>query len=100
MDIQKLLDQQIELYGHNNVDKVMDAMDRFLHGFGVEAIHSEYTWVSHYYGDITALYVNMGDTYDTTVLYDTEENEYHVTTWGDWYEGTEDFNRSMEEDQT
>lgn len=37
-------------------------------------------------GDILAAYVNLGDTYATTILYDYVNQRFHVTSWGDWYE--------------
>jgi hypothetical protein len=33
-----------------------------------------------------ALYVNMGDTYDATIIYDCLKDKFYVGTWGDWYE--------------
>lgn len=36
-----------------------------------------------------ALYVNRGDTYAATTLYDVAEGEYLATSWGDWLERAE-----------
>ena len=33
-----------------------------------------------------AEYANMGDTYDTTILYDYQRGRYCLTCWGDWVE--------------
>lgn len=59
---------------------------RGLHG--VEAM-----WVSddgelhqRGYGDIVAEYVNTGDTYAATVIYDYEVDKFMITGWGDWVE--------------
>jgi len=54
--------------------------------FGVEALRDENAWVDGYWQNTIALYVNKGDTYDTTLLYDTENNRFLITSWGDFYE--------------
>ena len=63
---------------------VMCAIDEILGGFGVEAIRGRYIDAYHY--DIQACYVNQGDTYDTTILLDHEQDRYIVTSYGDWIE--------------
>jgi hypothetical protein len=35
-------------------------------------------------GDRSAMYLNTGDSYSATLLYDEDEGEWYVTTWGDW----------------
>lgn len=35
------------------------------------------------------MYVNTGETYDATVGYDEERNEFVLTSWGDWIEAVE-----------
>lgn len=70
----------------DNPDDVLEYVSDQCGGYGVEAVSAENAWVSHYYQNIIALYVNFGDTYDTTVVYDTEWGEYNVMSWGDWYE--------------
>ena len=67
-------------------DTVLGFANRVMNGHGVEAIRSEYAWIDGYYQNTVALYVNMGDTYAPTVLYDTAKNTFYVTSWGDWYE--------------
>lgn len=62
------------------------ALDAVLDGFGVEAVRVEGEWVSHYHGDLVASYVNQGDTYTETVVYDHEKDEFLVTSWGAWLE--------------
>lgn len=52
---------------------------------GVEAIRGDYH-VDNYYFDIVALYVNTGDTYNPTLLYETETGRFRATTFGDWVE--------------
>lgn len=67
------------------VEEVLEEVNKLIGGHGVEAVRDENAW-DNYYGDTVATYVNMGDTYVTTLLYDTRNNEFHITSWGDWYE--------------
>jgi hypothetical protein len=66
------------------VDLILTACNEVLDGHGVEAIRG--SWVDGYYGDTCAVYVNMGDTYDQTVVYDTRKGKYIITSCGDWVE--------------
>jgi len=70
-------------------EKILEAANEVLEGYGVEAIHKEDAWVDGYYGDIIATYVNMGDTYENTLLLDSETEEFLWTSWGDFLEGWE-----------
>lgn len=70
---------------HNEVDAALDYANTLVEGHGVEAIRGDYH-VDGYYQDIVALYVNTGDTYSATILYDTERERYYATTFGDWVE--------------
>jgi hypothetical protein len=74
--------------GHPSMspDAVLMMANSLLHGYGVVSCRDERAWVDSYYGDTIALYVNTGETYDTTLLYDTEAKEFLVISWGDWYE--------------
>jgi len=63
-------------------DKVLDFANGVLHGHGIESIRGEY----HVDNYIVALYVNMGDTYAATLLFETDTRRFLVTTWGDWVE--------------
>lgn len=61
----------------------LKAMSKLIEGFGTEAIFdSGASWPD-------MEYVNMGDTYNTTILFDFVEDRYMVTTWGDWIEHAE-----------
>jgi len=80
------------------VDEIMDVANLYMDQCGVEALKDERAWINHYYGNIIALYVNTGETYDMTLLYDTENQEFLLTSWGDFYENWESENReSIEE---
>jgi len=54
----------------------MDLVNDVLGGYGVE-------------GGAAFEYVNMGDTYDMTVVYDNEEDEWHLMSYGDYVEALE-----------
>lgn len=65
----------------------MCALDEVLGGFGVEAIRGGY--VDRYHQNIQAVYVNMGNTYDLTILFDNKTQKFVLTSWGDWVESHE-----------
>lgn len=66
---------------HDEVDHVLDVFNNLLYGYGVEAIRGPH--VDGYYMDINLLYINMGDTYSQTIVFDTLEEQFHVCSWGD-----------------
>lgn len=68
------------------MDATMRYANKLMNGHGVEGLRDENAWVDKYFYDIIAVYVNKGDTYDTTLLYDTEHDRYLITSWGDFYE--------------
>jgi hypothetical protein len=71
-----------------DVDIVLDLVNEYIRGHGVEAIRGDYH-VDNYYFDIVALYVNTGDAYSPTLLYETDTDRFMLTTWGDWVERNE-----------
>jgi hypothetical protein len=75
----------IESEASNHADAVLDYADHLLDAHGVEAVRGDYH-VNGFYQDIVALYVNMGDTYTATLLYETDTGRFLVTTFGDWVE--------------
>jgi len=54
--------------------RILQAADKMMDGNGVERI-------SGVGGGL--MYVNMGDTYDTTLIYDYKTNRFVVSSWGD-----------------
>jgi hypothetical protein len=71
-----------------NVDDIMDEANEILDGHGVEAVQGDER-VSAFWQRTILLYVNLGDTYDTTLCYSTEDNEFFVGSWGDFVEAWE-----------
>jgi hypothetical protein len=82
-DVRDLVLGKLDPYDFD-IELVMEIIDSLLDGYGVESIIGR--WHNRYYHDTQALYVNFGDTYDMTVLYDCEEDKFILTSWGDWVE--------------
>ena len=72
-------------------DRILQRVDQILECHGVEPIRSEDHW-DGCWGDIVALYVNTGETYDLTLIYDTRSGDFLVESWGDWVEKMENEN--------
>ena len=72
-----------QLYFGGKPIRFMDQADSILGGSGVERIASSN-------GRAVAYYVNMGDTYDTTLVYQKAPTaRFFVGSWGDWLEAQE-----------
>ena len=57
-------------------------------GCGMEVIRASGAWDS-FYCDAVAGYVNTGETYATTLLFDYDRRAVYVTSYGDWVETSE-----------
>jgi hypothetical protein len=68
----------------HDTNEALDRADTIITGHGVEAIQGR--WVNSYYGNIVGLYVNKGDTYALTVLFDTPRHKFYITDLGTWVE--------------
>lgn len=68
------------------VDEAMEKANEVLDGHGVEAAAGEGSDLGKYWRDTILLYVNLGDTYDTTVCFDPDEEDFFVGSWGDFIE--------------
>ena len=71
------------------VDAALELMDGYMRTHGVEAVRAPGAHVDRYYYDIVALYVNTGEPYDSTLIYDTEKERFTVGNWGDWVSAQE-----------
>lgn len=67
---------------NRNAEALLREADEVIDGFGVEAIRDGD-------GDVIAEYVNTGDTYNPTFVWDYGEEEMYYTSWGDWVEDYE-----------
>lgn len=74
--------------GSDEVEAALSRANELLGGFGVEAHRDENLLddFSNEFGDAAALYINTGDMYSPTLLYDVEKQEFLFTTLGDWRE--------------
>ena len=59
----------------------LKALNEVLEGYGVEGIANPSDS-----SEQIAVYVNMGDTYAETVVYDIATREFAFTSWGDFFE--------------
>ena len=64
----------------------MQVINELLGTFGVEAIWSERDSCKPY---PNMEYLNTGDTYDATLVYDFDREIFQVISWGDWLERAE-----------
>jgi hypothetical protein len=65
------------------LDRILACINEVMGGFGVEAI-----WGSDAYWP-AADYINTGDTYSATLLFNRESGAFQLTTWGDFFERNE-----------
>jgi hypothetical protein len=85
MAIDKKMRAEESGYGnHEAIDGILNVANSLFDGHGIEPIRGK--WHDRYYQDIVALYVNMGDTYNTTLLFDAVKTKFYVTSWGDFVE--------------
>jgi len=66
-----------------------EAINEAMGGHGIESIRQK-DYLVGYYADTRYLYVNRGDTYDITLVYDTESDKFIVASWGNLVERNPD----------
>ncbi len=67
-----------------NLDWKLGRLNDVLDGYGVETIQGRF--VNKLFRTTQALYINLGNPYEPTVLYDTEQGRFIIGAWGDWFE--------------
>ena len=72
-------------HGEDDAKWAMEQISKRLCFYGVEAIRGE-CHIDNYHYDIVATYLNPGDTYNATIVYETEHQRFKLTTFGDWVE--------------
>jgi hypothetical protein len=84
------------------IDDAMDKANEILDGHGIEAAKGEGSNLGSYWRDTILVYVNLGDTYDKTILFDPDEEEFSIGSWGDFVEEweNEDDEEDDEEEET
>ena len=94
-DKAEIIIKTVEFYGTGRTAEVcLDKINDLIKGHGVEnitrdAFEKNDVYKSSdkiYFVDTVALYVNLGDTYITTILYDVVKEDYFCTSYGDWLE--------------
>ena len=75
---------------HDDVDNALEIANKMISGYRVEALEDYDRWINSYYQNTIGIYVNKGDTYDTTIIYDTAEKKFIVGNFGDFIETYED----------
>jgi len=82
------------------VEDALDWVNNLVHGHGTESLRPDWSRPDHrFWGESIAAYVNMGDTYSWTLLYDVEEHEFRLTSYGDFLEEWERGNPNPEEEE-
>jgi uncharacterized protein (TIGR02996 family) len=71
--------------GSLRVSDTLERINKLIGGFGVEVVRSANNW-DNYYGDSVCQYVNMGDGYDLTVLFDIPRRRYYIMDVFTWVE--------------
>ena len=85
--------QQLRKQCFNKPDTIQEkltVLNELIDGHGIEPIQvSEELYQDSYYGNCIGEYINLGDTYITTIVFNTIEREWLVTSWGDYFESKE-----------
>lgn len=71
-----------------DIDLVMAAFNKITGGRGVEALHDRNSY-RRFWEDVVLLYVNLGDPYEKTILYDVDDGKLLRRSWGNWMESYE-----------
>jgi len=71
-----------EAKSDRDIEKALDFANSVMGGFGVEVIRGD-TW-GRFWTDSVVVYVNMGDTYNSTLSYVPPEDKWYFgPSWGD-----------------
>jgi hypothetical protein len=83
----QLIKQQCVL-GHPHA--ALKLANEAMGGFGIENLYPDAGYI---------YYINMGDTYSLTLLYNDNSNTMWIGTWGDWYEKSTVYRRHLKEEK-
>jgi predicted secreted Zn-dependent protease len=70
-------------------DKIMDHVNAALNMHGVEHVESSTHGFRRTWGNTVALYVNTGETYELTLIFDTLLQRFSIESLGDFIERKE-----------
>ena len=85
------VDRVLELINQSEdttVDAIMNELNTILDGYGVEVVRVPID-DTHHGILVVAEYVNMGDMYATTILYEYGTGEFVAIDWAGWMERRE-----------
>jgi hypothetical protein len=69
--------------------RLANAAMRAYGAYGVEVLRGTRNTPGGFWSDAVLAYVNAGDPYYATVLYDTNRETFSIGGWGDWLEKNE-----------
>jgi len=91
-DLPNKLPKTCDQYRYLDTDKFgtdcecrLTALDELLGTCGVEPIRTT-EHIDSYWFDCRACYLNTGDAYNATILFDTKKDRFYLTSWGDLVE--------------
>lgn len=89
----QLIEEMSKLANKHGVDVslVLYAFNKIMDAYGVESLRSPISY-SRFWRDIAAVYVNTGDPYTPTVIYDVDHEKYIHGNIGGWIEHYEEIN--------
>lgn len=70
--------------GHSAVEDVLRYASRVIDGHGTESIRDSRAPMRFYWLQTVLVYVNMGDPYEKTLMYDPDTDRFFIGNWGDW----------------
>jgi hypothetical protein len=75
----------------DRIDCILTACNEMIGGFGVESIEvSSDLFQDRYYWNSIGIYINLGDNYITTIIYNTVDQLFEIANWGDYHQSMED----------
>lgn len=80
----------------DDTDLTLTVLNKILSGYGVESVEWESGAI---YSSDFIQYVNFGDTYATTILYNPETCQYEIGDWGSLYETSPAYNSQFENEE-
>jgi len=84
-DALKLKSKMKNARTYSEIDATLDMANQMMNGHGVESIDRP-DYIDGYYYYTSILYVNMGDTYSTTLMYLTDRSCFEIGNWGSYVE--------------
>ena len=82
--------QQLRKQCYNKPDTIQEklyVLNELMDGHGIEPIQvSEELYQDAYYGNCIGEYINLGDTYNLTIIYNTMDQKFEFNSWGEYFE--------------